>query len=317
MTATGEKSALRTVLVTGVAGFIGSHTAAALLKRGSAVVGVDDLSQGCRDRVPPGVTFHQLDIRRSGDLDRLLADRPVDAVVHMAAQVSVTAGEREPGHDREVNLDATAELARLAARRGVGVFVFASSAAVYGDPAQLPLTESSPANPRSAYGLHKWLAELYVAHVARQAGMRHVNLRLANVYGPGQQARSDGGVIAAFLDRLAAGEPLVLHGDGRQTRDFIYVGDVVEAVLAALEGRGSGTFNVSSGRETDLLTVIRHLAALVQQEPRVIHADPRPGDIRRSVLDPAAAMRDLGWSPRVSLEEGLALAWKHHPRRTQ
>src|SRR5690606_7270712 len=129
--------------------------------------------------------------------------------------------------------------------------------------------------------------------------------------------RSDGGVIAAFLDRLAAGEPLVLHGDGRQTRDFIYVGDVVEAVLAALEGRGSGTFNVSSGRETDLLTVIRHLAALVQQEPRVIHADPRPGDIRRSVLDPAAAMRDLGWSPRVSLEEGLALAWKHHPRRTQ
>lgn len=312
MTIQAQGRAHNRVLVTGVAGFIGSHAAAALIERGTAVIGVDDLSQGRRDQVPAGVTFHQLDVRDHRSLDRLLADQPVDAVIHLAAQVSVTAGEQDPSYDRQVNLDATAELVRSAARRGVGVFVFSSSAAVYGDPAELPLTESSPARPRSAYGLHKWLAECYIEYVARQAGMRYVNLRLANVYGPGQRARSDGGVIAAFVDRLAAGEPLLIHGDGKQTRDFIYVGDVVGAVLAALDGDASGTFNVSSGTETDLLTVVHRLAGVVQKEPRLTFAEPRPADIRRSVLDPGTTQRALGWSPRVGLAEGLARTWTHH-----
>ncbi|HEX6989577.1 MAG TPA: NAD-dependent epimerase/dehydratase family protein [Bacillota bacterium] len=299
------------VLVTGVAGFIGSHTAAALLERATAVVGVDDLSQGRREDVPGGVEFHRLDVRDHTALDRLLADRPVDALVHLAAQVSVTAGERDPTRDREINLDASGELARAAARRGVRAFVFTSSAAVYGDPAELPLTEASPVAPRSAYGLHKWLAEGYIEHVARQSGLRHVILRLANVYGPGQRARSDGGVIAAFVERMAAGEPLVIHGDGRQTRDFVYVGDVVAAILAALDTDASGTFNVSSGTETDLLSVVEQLAAAVGTEPRLTFSAPRPADIRRSVLDPTAARRHLGWSPRVSLADGLARTWKH------
>lgn len=300
---------VRRVLVTGVAGFVGSHLARALLERDLEVVGLDDLSTGRRERVPRGVHFVEADVCHVSIVERILDQTPCEAVVHLAAQVSVAAGESDPAFDRRVNLDATADLVRLAARRGVKTFVFASSAAVYGDPQQLPLTESAPIRPLSAYGLHKWLAERYIEQVARHSGIRHVNLRYANVYGPGQRAAAEGGVVAVFMDRLHRGEPLLIHGDGRQTRDFIHVDDVVAATVAAVQGTAEGTYNISSATQTPLLELVAALAAASGRTPELRFGDPRPGDIRHSVLDNAAARRALGWSPTTGLEEGLRRTW--------
>lgn len=295
------------ILVTGGAGFIGSHVAECLLSRGHSVIVVDDLSTGEVQNLPAGATLHRLSIC-SDVLDTALAE--TDAVVHAAAQTSVAASVSDPVADAATNIMGTVRLLTAAARAGVRRFLFLSSAAVYGSNCPLPAVETAAVAPESPYGLSKLAGELYVKLLAGHAGMEWVILRLANVYGPRQSARGEAGVIARWSAALAAGNPVVLHGDGSQTRDFVYVADVARAVALALEtpGAAGACLNVGTGRETALRQV---LAALLDQGMQPLSGPPRPGDVARSVLDIQSARTTLGWEPQTPLETGLAetAAW--------
>jgi UDP-glucose 4-epimerase len=298
------------VLLTGGAGFIGSHIADALVERGDEVVVVDDLSTGCRENLNPGVRFRQMDVR-SRETARLIHELQPDIVSHHAAQVSVSRSVREPRLDAEVNLMAALDL--LEATRQVGArFVFASTGgALYGDAAVLPTPESYPAWPISPYGVSKLAFEHYLHCYAVQHGVSYVALRYANVYGPRQSPHGEAGVVAIFCQRLLAGERPVIHGDGCQTRDYIHVSDVVRANLAAMDATVSGHFNVGTGRQVDVNHLFRLIAERVGTQIEAVHGPPRPGDQRTSALDPSLIAERLGWRPQISLEQGLeeTVAW--------
>lgn len=286
--------------VTGGAGFIGSHVVDALVARGDEVLVLDDLSTGRREWVSPTAELRVHDVRTPYELE-------ADVVFHLAAQADVGTSMARPGFDAEVNVVGTVNT--LEAARGCGAEVVFSSTggAIYGD-VDAPATEATPRRPVSAYGIAKLAAEAYVEGWNRIHGTRHSVLRFANVYGPRQSASLEGGVVSIFMERLRSGAETLVFGDGEQTRDYVYVGDVVEAVLAAV-GRG-GVFNVGTGVETTVNELHRLCAeaAGVEREPR--HVDARAGDARRSVLDAAAAERELGWRPRTSLADGLRTTWE-------
>jgi UDP-glucose 4-epimerase len=286
--------------VTGGAGFIGSHVVDALVARGDEVLVVDDLSTGRREWVNAAAELRVHDIRSPYELE-------ADVVFHLAAQADVGTSMARPGFDAEVNVVGTVNT--LEAARGCGAeIVFSSTGgAIYGE-VDAPATEATPRRPVSAYGIAKLAAEAYVEGWNRIHGTRHSILRFANVYGPRQSASLEGGVVSIFMERLRSGVETLVFGDGAQTRDYVYVGDVVEAVLAAV-GRG-GVFNVGTGVETTVNELHRLCAATagVEREPR--HVDARAGDARRSVLDTAAAERELGWRARTSLADGLRTTWE-------
>jgi UDP-glucose 4-epimerase len=286
--------------VTGGAGFIGSHVANALLARGDDVLVIDDLSTGRREWVDTAAELRVHDIRVPYELE-------ADVVFHLAAQADVGTSMERPGFDAEVNVVGTVNT--LEAARGCGAEVVFSSTggAIYGE-VDAPATEATPRRPVSAYGIAKLAAEAYVEGWNRIHGTRHSVLRFANVYGPRQSASLEGGVVSIFMERLRDGVETLVFGDGEQTRDYVYVGDVVDAVLAAV-GRG-GVFNVGTGVETTVNELHRLCAqtAGVDQEPR--HVDARAGDARRSVLDAAAAERELGWRARTPLADGLRTTWE-------
>jgi UDP-glucose 4-epimerase len=286
--------------VTGGAGFIGSHVVDALVARGDEVLVVDDLSTGRREWVNAAAELRVHDIRSPYELE-------ADVVFHLAAQADVGTSMARPGFDAEVNVVGTVNT--LEAARGCGAeIVFSSTGgAIYGD-VDAPATEATPRRPVSAYGIAKLAAEAYVEGWNRIHGTRHSVLRFANVYGPRQSASLEGGVVSIFMERLRSGVETLVFGDGAQTRDYVYVGDVVEAVLAAV-GRG-GVFNVGTGVETTVNELHRLCAATagVEREPR--HVAARAGDARRSLLDSAAAERELGWRARTSLADGLRTTWE-------
>ena len=286
--------------VTGGAGFIGSHVVDALVARGDQVLVVDDLSTGSAEWVNAAAELRVHDIRAPYELE-------ADVVFHLAAQADVGTSMERPGFDAEVNVVGTVNT--LEAARGCGAEVVFSSTggAIYGE-VDAPATEATPRRPVSAYGIAKLAAEAYVEGWNRIHGTRYSVLRFANVYGPRQSASLEGGVVSIFMERLRSGVETLVFGDGEQTRDYVYVGDVVEAVLAAV-GRG-GVFNVGTGLETTVNELHRLCAAIagVEQEPR--HVDARAGDARRSVLDAAAATRELGWRARTSLADGLRATWE-------
>ena len=298
------------VLVTGGAGFIGSHLADALVARGERVIVVDDLSTGERDNVNPEVELHELDIR-SPEAAALVRDRRPDAIAHQAAQMSVSRSVREPLLDASVNLIGSINM--LEAAREVGArFVFASTGgALYGDAEVLPTPESYPAWPVSPYGVGKLSFEHYLHCYNVTHGLSYAALRYANVYGPRQNPHGEAGVVAIFCLRLLKGEDAIINGDGLQTRDYVHVRDVVSAVLAALDSRVVGHFNVGTGRQATVNEVfhmiVRHLG--VQAEER--HGPPRPGEQRTSALDSSLIRDKLGWRAQVGLEDGLAdtAAW--------
>ena len=292
-------------IVTGGAGFIGSHVAEGLLARGDEVHVLDSLATGSREKVPVGAELHIGDIRT--DSGALFDDIRPDVCVHLAAQADVGTSVERPDYDAEVNVLGTLRV--LEGARSVGAHVVFSSTggAIYGE-CDGPAAEDAPRLPISPYGISKLAGEEYLAGWNRLYGSRHVALRLANVYGPRQEPKLEGGVIAIFLERLAAGGESTVFGDGEQTRDFIYVGDVVSGVLAALDHDG-GVFNIGTGIETsvnELHAVCRRVTG-IDREPT--YAEPRSGDIRRSVIDPSVAARELGWKAEQSLEDGLRLTW--------
>ncbi len=293
-------------IVTGGAGFIGSHLVDALLARGDEVHAVDNLATGSQDNVAAAAELHELDIRDPAL--RALAERlRPDVVFHLAAQADVATSVAKPDFDADVNVVGTVRVLEAARAAGANVVFTSTGGALYGE-CERPATEQDARRPLSPYGTSKLAGEEYLATWNRLHGMRNVVCRLANVYGPRQLASLEGGVVSIFLDRLRDGQPTVIFGDGLQTRDFVYVGDVVAALLAAAEG--AGVFNVGTGVQTSVLELHRLCAqaAGVEREPQL--ADARPGDIRDSVLDPGLAERVLGWRPAHSLAEGLAETWR-------
>jgi UDP-glucose 4-epimerase len=284
-------------VVTGGAGFIGSNLVDALVQRGDEVVVVDDLSSGKREHLNAAATFIDGDIRNGID------PGGADVVFHLAAQADVQTSMRRPVDDAGINVLGTVQVLEAARAAGAQVVFSSTGGAIYGE-CPGPANEDSPLQPVSPYGIAKLCAEEYLRGWNRIHGSHHVVLRFANVYGPRQDSSLEGGVVAIFLERMARGEETLIFGDGLQIRDFVYVGDVVGALLAAA-GHDGGTFNIGNGQETTVLELHRLCAKVTgsKAEPRFEPA--RPGDARRSVLDVSRAAAELGWRPATPLAEGL------------
>lgn len=287
------------VLVTGGAGFIGSHIVDALVAQGDEVVVLDDLSGGSRDNLPPGVPILEIDVADPASVKMIAGARP-RAVVHAAAQVSVAHSMADPARDREVNVVGTAHVLEGAKQAGCERVVFISTGgAIYGETSGAG--ESAMPRPKSYYSAHKYLAERYF----EMSGLSYGIARLANVYGPRQRSDLEGGVVSIFSERLQAGEPIVIQGSGQQYRDFVYVADVVSAVLAMLDSRLDGTWNVATGRPTTVLELLAALEARIAPATKIRHDASRPGDLFASVLLNDQIRQDLGWQPCFDLAAGL------------
>lgn len=294
-------------VVTGGAGFIGSNLADALLARGDEVVVIDDLSTGRASNVPAGVEIVEHDVRNP--VDAILAEHRPEVCFHLAAKVDVNASVARPDVDAAVNVVGTVNVLHAAAAVGATVVFASSGGAIYGE-APTPVTEKAPRRPLSPYGCSKLAAEAYLETYERLTGLRNASLRFANVYGPRQRPATEAAVVGVMLLRLAAGEQPRIFGDGGQTRDFVYVGDAVDAMLRAAE-RGSGVYNVGSGTKTTVLDLYERCARLAGVAAAAEHAPARAGEIRDNVLDVSKAGRELGWSPATSLDAGLerTLQW--------
>jgi UDP-glucose 4-epimerase len=293
-------------IVTGGAGFIGSHVAEALVARGDDVVAVDDLSSGKRRNVPKGARWVRLDVRDTSLGDLFDEVRP-EACFHLAAQSSVTVSVARPEHDADVNVVGTVKVLEAARRHETQVVFASTGGAIYGE-CNGPMPESAPRRPMSPYGTSKVAGEEYLALYNRLYGSGHIAMRYANVYGPRQDPHGEAGVVAIFCGRLKADEPCLIFGDGQQTRDYVYVGDAVAATLRAVGGPG-GTFNVGTGIETSVLALYELTRRVAGSDAEPEFAPPRVGEARRSAVDPTRATRELGWRAETSLEEGLRATW--------
>jgi UDP-glucose 4-epimerase len=294
------------VLVTGGAGFIGSHVADRLLADGHEVVIIDDLSTGHVEHLPARARFYQMDVH-SPWLDEFFKIERPEAVVHQAAQASVRRSVEDPVFDASVNVLGTAALLQASVGHGVRRFLFASTGgAIYGDTDALPTPEDAPAVPVSPYGASKLSAEVYLRTFHALHGLSFAALRYANVYGPRQDPHGEAGVVAIFSQRLLRGEMARITGDGKQTRDFVFVGDVADANARALVSETIGAFNVGTGIETDINRIFALLKRLTGSAQPEEHGPPLPGEQRRSVIDPRKIEKVMGWKPRTSLEAGLS-----------
>jgi UDP-glucose 4-epimerase len=295
-------------LVTGGAGFIGSHVADALVARGDEVHVVDNLATGSRENVPTAAELHELDVRDEA-LEELAARLRPEIVFHLAAQADVGTSVERPTFDADVNVVGTVRVLE-AARAAEARIVFASTGgAIYGE-CDRPAREEDERRPVSPYAASKLAGEEYLATWNRLHGSSHVTCRLANVYGPRQLPKLEGGVVAVFLDRLRDGQETEIFGDGEQTRDFVHAEDVAAAFLAAASAPTAGIYNVGTGIATSILELHRLCAEAAGREQEAHLAAARPGDLRHSVLDFARAARELGWRPQRSLADGLARTWE-------
>jgi len=309
-------AACGTVILTGGAGFIGSHTARLLGEKGCRVVVVDIREPPAR---PAGdTTYLRLDVSDWRGLREGLAalrGDAVDAVIHLAAVVSVEEARRSPRRTVVVNVEGTLNMLEAARLLDARVFVYASSAAVYGEPLRLPVDEEHPLRPINLYGDTKLMGEMLVKRYSSDYGLKAAVLRYFNVYGPGMRGGPYAGVIHAFITRLLRGQPPVIYGDGRQTRDFVHVRDVARANYAALASGAGGVFNIGTGRETSINDLYRILCGIVGRCPPPVYAPPRPGDVRRSVASIERAAKTLGWRPGIGLEHGLRETVEWYRRR--
>lgn len=290
-------------VVTGGAGFIGSHLVDLLIKEGTEVLVIDDLSTGSEKNLNTKANFEKLDVRDCQGIERAIADFKPEITFHLAAQVSVTKSLSEPVFDAEVNIIGTINVLEASFASGVNKFVLASSAAVYGEPESLPLREDAHLKPLSPYGVSKKASEDYVMTISKKHQKKYCILRLSNVYGPRQSSNEGSGVIPIFIVACKRGNKAILYGNGRMTRDFVYVEDVAKAFYRAAS-RGSGTYNISTGREVEIITIfnqIRDLANKGQAE----HVKAREGEIYRMAMSPDKAKSELEWEPSVELIEGL------------
>jgi UDP-glucose 4-epimerase len=295
------------ILVTGGAGFIGSSVVEVLLGAGHEVIVVDNLSAGRREHVHPAAIFVEADIGHAATAQAIERHRP-DTVVHLAANIRVEKSLQFPMFDAVNNINGTIHLLECCRNAGVRKVIYASSAAVYGNPQYLGIDEAHCTRPISFYGISKFVPEMYIRCYSELFGIRHTILRYANVYGIRQNAAGEGGVVSVFIDRMLRGERPVIYGDGLQTRDFIYVEDIARANLRALTAGDGETLNLGTGRATSLLELYNLLAELCGFDKGPIYQPARAGDIRHSYFNPERAEKALGWRPEISLEEGLRRA---------
>ena len=292
------------VLVTGGAGFIGSHIVDTLLADGHQVLVVDDLSTGKESNLPKGARLERMDIGDPKLNEVMLAFRP-DVVSHLAAQISVPGSVVNPWEDAVTNIVGGINVARAAAESNCTRFVYINTGgALYGVPDYLPCDEDHPIRPASPYGLSKWTLEQYLQLIL-PATIPVKVLRLANVYGPRQDPKGEAGVVAIFGGRMIREESLVIFGDGKQTRDYVYVDDVVRAHRIVLEGQDQVTVNIGSGVGTSVIELFQLMAQEAEYPLLPKYGDPRPGDVEHVVLDVSKARRELGWVPQTTLEDGL------------
>ena len=300
----------RRAVVTGGAGFIGSHVVDLFLAEGYEVVAVDDLSTGSEANVAPEARLERVDIVDAARVEDVVSAFGPAVVCHLAAQASVTVSVKSPERDLDVNVKGTFNVCEAARRVGAPVVFASTGGALYGDDVPLPTPEETPARPLSPYGSSKLAAEAYVGTWGRLHGIPNVVLRLGNVYGPRQSPHGEAGVVAIFSDRLRAGQQPIVYGDGRPTRDYIHVGDVARAFFAAATAGRDGIYNVGWGAETSVSELLDAMQRIARKsvEPRL---EPlRPGELNRSALDSTRIANDLGWRPQVRLEDGLAATYE-------
>jgi UDP-glucose 4-epimerase len=297
-------------LVTGGAGFIGSNLVDALLARGDEVTALDDLSTGKRENlghaIENGATLAEVDIREAEAVNDVVARLKPDVIFHLAAQIDVRKSVADPAADARINVEGTANMLSAAQAHGVRRFVNTSTGgAIYGEGRQLPAPEDHPSAPEAPYGLSKWCAEQYCEIFTRLHGLSTVSLRYGNVYGPRQDPLGEAGVIAIFCGKLLDGSTATIFGDGKQTRDYVYVEDVVDANLRAAESDTTGPVNIGLGKEKSVLDIVEVLTQLAPDGFQPEHAPERPGEVQHIALDSTRAREELGWEATVELEEGL------------
>jgi UDP-glucose 4-epimerase len=304
------------VVVTGGAGFIGSHVAEAFADRGDDVLVVDDLSTGARENVPDRAAFAEVDVADTEALEEALAGG-ADLVCHLAAQASVPVSVLEPVLDCTSNVLGTLNVCEAARKRGAAVVFASTGGALYGDEAPRPTPEDFAPQPLSPYGASKLAAEAYVATWARLYGTPNVVLRLGNVYGPRQEPHGEAGVVAIFSRSLLAGKPPELRGEGTPTRDYVHVTDVARSFVAAAEAERAGTYNVGTGRETSTARVLEILQAAAGTSLEPARVELKAGELAASALDSSRIERELGWRATIDAETGLrqTLDWYRHVRR--
>lgn len=295
------------ILVTGGAGFIGSHIVDAYIGEGHEVSVLDDLSSGKKEYVNAEAEFYLGTITDRGRVTEVIAEVKPDIINHHAAQMSVRKSVEDPVFDATVNVIGLLNLLESARTVGVKKMIFASSGgAVYGDAKTIPTPDDYiPPEPLSPYGITKFVSEHYLRFYHQTYNIPYVALRYANVYGPRQNPHGEAGVIAIFVKKLLSAQPPVINGDGKQTRDYVYVGDLVEASVQAVQASYIGTCNIGTSKETDVLEIVRELKDILKTSVEAIHGPAKPGEQRRSCLDVSRAKEVLQWSPKTALREGL------------
>ena len=294
------------ILVTGGAGFIGSHVVDALVEAGHDVAIIDNLSTGKLDNVNPKASFHEVDIRDADATARVIEDCRPEVIHHLAAQASVVVSTEDPALDAQTNIIGSLNLLVPFRRAGGRRFIFSSSGgAVYGDPAELPVRESAPGAPLCPYGVSKYAFEVYLKSADAESGLDFVILRYANVYGPRQDPLGEAGVIAIFTNLMMAGKQPRIFGDGEATRDYIHVSDVVAANLAAMGAPAHSVFNVGTGVQTSVNTLFAALAQSTGYAGEPVHDPARPGEVRHTYLDCTHLRETTGWAPQYDLPAGI------------
>ncbi|MEW6354905.1 MAG: NAD-dependent epimerase/dehydratase family protein [Planctomycetota bacterium] len=302
------------ILATGAAGFIASNVADLLMANGHEVVIIDDLSSGKEKNVNPKAVFHKMDIRAPA-LEGVVKEHRPDCIIHHAAHIYVRESVERPLHDAEINILGSIRLIEYARRYGVAKFIYVSTGgAVYGEPEYLPCDEKHPVNPLCPYGASKHAPEHYLFMYRQNYGLNYTVLRYPNVYGPRQDPHGEAGVVAIFTGRMLRGEDVTINGTGEQERDYLYVGDVAEANLLVLEPEtGNGQiYNLGTGIGTSVNTLFEKLKAATGYRKNPIHGPAKLGETFRIYLDAAKAKKELGWTPRVNLDEGLRLTVEYH-----
>ena len=294
------------IAVTGGAGFIASHIADAYLSLGHEVVIIDNLSTGKRENIPANARFIEMDVNDAG-IPALFMEEKFDIVNHHAAQMDVRVSVQDPTYDARINILGGINIYESALRSGVKKIIFASSGGtVYGEQEYFPADERHPTKPISPYGIAKLSNEQYLYYYAHVHGLPSVAFRYANIYGPRQNPHGEAGVIAIFAQKLLKGEQPVINGDGLQTRDYVYVGDVVAANILALQPQMIGAYNIGTGIETDVNTLFGHLRDLTQSNCEEQHAPAKQGEQLRSVLSHERIFASFGWTPKMDIVEGLS-----------
>ena len=305
------------ILVTGGAGFIGSHTTDGLVAAGHSVAVLDNLSSGKREQVNPAARLYQADLREAERVREIIAKERPEVIFHLAAQMDVRRSVADPVYDAQVNLVGMLNLMEAARVNGLRRVVFASTGgAIYGEQERYPCDEDHPTRPVSPYGVAKLATERYLFFYKVQYGIDYLALRYANVYGPRQDPHGEAGVVAIFCGRMLEGKPVTIFGTGEQTRDYVFVGDVVRANVAALKAGVTGAVNIGTGCETSVNQLFAELAGS-SYELKPVYAPGRPGEQQRSVISPARAAAELNWRPQVALADGLSRTLAFFKQRAQ